>query len=763
MQSEHDVLRAIRERVDHPATAKELLQVLKIPREARTTFKRQLKALVTSGALVEIRGNRFGLPDKMNLVVGRVSTNPRGFAFVDPEAPLPGGPSSIFIAGNNLNQAMHGDRVVVRIEHQREPDRAEGRILRVLERGSERIVGRYELDDAGRGFVVPFDRRLVIDMQIPAADARGATPGEMVTAQITRWPTPTRPALGRIVEVLGALDAPGVDTKVIIQKYNLPDEHGEDAITEAKRLGTALTDRDRAGRTDFREWPIVTIDGETARDFDDAISIERLPNGNFWLGVHIADVSHYVEEGSALDREAYERGTSVYFPERAVHMFPSELATGLCSLNPHVDRLVQTCLMEVDRRTGAVVRYEMHDGIIHSHARMTYTEVNAILTDRDAVMMDRYRPLVPLFERMHELFDILHARRRRRGSIDFDLKESQIVLDDQGMVEAIVASQRNVAHRLIEEFMLLANETVAAHLERVGMPALYRIHEAPDPLKVEIFQEFITTLGYTLPGVPGQLEPKNFQQLVERIQGKPEEKPIAFLMLRTMQKARYEATNLGHFGLAAESYTHFTSPIRRYPDLVVHRALRESRQRVDAERRAELSEDMPEVGRHTSERERRAADAERELVQWKKVRFMADKVGEEFEGYITGVSAFGLYLELVEHFVEGMVHISTMADDYYRFVERAHILRGEANSRVYRLGDRVKVQVIRVDLERRQIDLGLVEILEAVARSERSRGARRSRAVPKAEARKIKAGKTRPGKRERAFKKATRPGRKKKG
>ena len=762
MQSEHDVLRAIRDRVDHPATPKELLQVLKIPREARVTFKRHLETLVASGALVEIRGNRFGLPDRMNLVVGRVSTNPRGFAFVDPEAPIQDGPSSIFIAGNNLNQAMHGDRVVVRVEHQRDADRAEGRIVRILERGSERIVGRYEVDDAGRGFVVPFDRRLVIDMQIASGDARGAAPGDMVTAQVTSWPTPTRPALGRIVEVLGALDAPGVDTNVIIQKYNLPDEHGADAVAEASRLGTAISERDRAGRTDFRDWAIVTIDGETARDFDDAISLERLPNGNFWLGVHIADVSHYVEEGSALDRDAYERGTSVYFPERAVHMFPSELATGLCSLNPHVDRLVQSCLMEVDRRTGSVVRHEMHDGIIHSHARMTYTEVNAILTDRDVAMMDRYRPIVPLFERMHELFDILHARRRRRGSIDFDLKESQIVLDDAGMVEAIVASQRNVAHRLIEEFMLLANETVAAHLERVGMPALYRIHEAPDSLKVEVFQEFIKTLGYTLPGVAGQLEPKNFQQLVERIQGKPEEKPIAFLMLRTMQKARYEASNLGHFGLAAEAYTHFTSPIRRYPDLVVHRALRESRKRVDADRRAELSEDLPEIGRHTSERERRAADAERELVQWKKVRFMADKVGEEFEGYITGVSAFGLYLELVEHFVEGMVHISTMADDYYRFVERAHILRGEATGRIYRLGDRVKVQVIRVDLERRQIDLGLVEILEAVARSERSRGARRSRAVPKADVRKIKAGNARPGKRERAFKKAARTGRKKK-
>jgi ribonuclease R len=712
---------------------------------------------VNSGALVEIRGERFGLPDRMNLVVGRVSTNPRGFAFVDPEAAVDGGPSSIFIAGTNLNQAMHGDRVVVRIEHRRDASRAEGRIVRILDRAAARIVGRYDVDDAGRGFVVPFDRRLVIDMQIPSSDSRGAKAGEMVTADIVRFPTATRPAVGRIVEVIGPIDAPGVDTQVIIRKYNLPDEHGEDAVAEATRIGTAISAKDRAGRTDFREWPTVTIDGETARDFDDAISLDRLPNGNFWLAVHIADVAHYVPEGSALDREAYERGTSVYFPERAVHMFPSELATGLCSLNPHVDRLVQSCLMEVDRKTGAVLRYEMHDGVIHSHARMTYTDVNTILTDRDAVMMDRYRPLVPLFERMHELFDVLHARRRRRGSIDFDLKESQIVLDDAGMVEAIVASQRNVAHRLIEEFMLLANETVAAHLEKVDMPSLYRVHEEPDPLKVEVFDEFIGTLGYSLAGVAGELEPRDFQRLVEKIQGKPEEKPIAFLMLRTMQKARYDPANLGHFGLAAEAYTHFTSPIRRYPDLVVHRALRESRRNPGDERRAELSDDLPEIARHTSERERRAADAERELVQWKKVRFMADKVGDEFEGYITGVSAFGLYLELIEHFVEGMVHISTMADDYYRFVERAHILRGEATGQVYRLGDRVKVQVIRVDMERRQIDLGLVGILEAVRRSEKARGARRSQAKPKAEAKRAKAGK-RPGPRERAFKKAARGG-----
>jgi len=763
MISDEQLLNQIREKVDHPATVKELLQRLKWPREQRATFKRALSRLVEAGELIEVRGARFGLPDLMNLVVGRVTTNPRGFGFVDAERPPEDGPTSIYIAGANLNQAMHGDRVVVRVERSRDENRAEGRIVRILERGTSSVVGRYEVDTQGRGFVVPFDRRLVMDVEVTPGESLKAVPGEMVTLTITTWPTQTRPAQGRITEVLGDVDAPGVDTTVIIRKYNISDAHSAAAVAEATKLGTQVKPRDREGRTDFREWQTVTIDGEHARDFDDAISIDLLPNGNYWLAVHIADVSHYVTEGSALDEEAYERSTSVYFPERAVHMFPEELSTGLCSLKPHVDRLVQSCLMEVDKRSGAVVRYEMHDGVIHSDARMTYTEVAQILTDRNPDVMAAYKPLVPMFERMHTLFGILNKRRRSRGSVDFDLKESEILFGDDGEVEAIVAAERNVAHRLIEEFMLLANETVAEYLETHGVPSLYRIHEAPDPLKVEAFEEFIGALGYSLSGPADRLEPRHFQKLVERIHGKPEEKPIAMLMLRTMQKAKYDPTPVGHFGLATAHYTHFTSPIRRYPDLVVHRSLRESRHGMAKDRRAELTEDLPEVGRHTSDRERRAVDAERELVQWKKVRFMADKVGDEFTGFITGVTAFGLHIELVEHFVEGMVHVSTMADDYYRFVEKAHVLRGENSGRVYRLGDKVAVQLIRVDLERRLIDLGLTEILDAVRRSERNRGPRRSQAAPKPAGRKAghqkprAKSRQRPGPRERAFKKAARP------
>ncbi|MGH9236589.1 MAG: ribonuclease R [Vicinamibacterales bacterium] len=740
------LIKLIRERVHHPATARELAQILRIPREERSSFKRQLKGLVASGELLQVRGNRFGVPDKMDLVVGRLSTNPGGFGFVVPEHAEASERRDIYIAGANLLEAMHGDRVVARVERETAKG-LEGRIIRILERGNETVVGRYEMDEGGLGYVVPFDRRVLTDIHVPTGQSSSAEPGEMVLVQITRWPTATRGPIGRVGEVLGKVDEPGVDTQIIIRKFNIPDAHSEESVEEAGRIGSAVKERDIRGRTDFRPVTTVTIDGEHARDFDDAITIERLPHGHYWLGVHIADVSHYVKEGSALDEEAYERGTSVYFTERAVHMFPAALATGLCSLNPQVDRLVHSCLMEVDRR-GHVVRYEIHDGVINSDARMTYTAVNAILTERDEKTIEQYRPLVPMFELMHELFDILNQRRRRRGSIDFDLPEAEVILSDVGQIEAIVASERNVAHRIIEEFMLLANETVASHLVEHDVPSLHRVHEAPDVKKVIDFEEFITTLGYGLGGGHAP-KPKDFQRLIDRMRGTPEERPIAALMLRTMQKARYDAASLGHFGLAAEQYTHFTSPIRRYPDLIVHRTLRLARHgKLTPARREELEDDLPETAKHASEMERRADEAERELLQWKKVRFMADKVGDEFEGYITGVAPYGLFVELIEHYVEGMVHVSSMADDYYRFIEQQHVLRGENTKKVYRLGDKVAVQVVRVDMERRQVDLGIVEILESVRREQKLREAVRSRTKPKRE--------QRPGRRERMEKKGGR-------
>ena len=715
------IVRSIRDRVHHPATIRELMRVLKIARSDRYRFRRQIARLVDAGELVRIRGNRYGLADRMDLVAGRLAVNPRGYGFVRPEH----GGDDIYVAGANLGGAMHGDRVTVRVERARE--RAEGRIVDVLERANAELVGRYEVDAAGAGSVVPLDERVTMDLRIPAGGGLEAKPGEMVVAAVDRWSG--RAPAGHLVEVFGRLDDPGVDTAIVIRKHGLPDGDDPDAAAEAARLGDAVAPGDLAGRTDFRGLPTVTIDGEAARDFDDAVTLEALPGGRRRLGVHIADVAHYVAAGSALDESARRRGTSVYFPERAIHMFPAGLATGLCSLNPGVDRLVQSCLMDIDER-GRVARYELHDGVIRSDARTTYAEVDAILTARDPRVRRRYAALVPMFEAMDTVARRLAARRRDRGSLDFDLHETRLVLDEAGAVEDIVAAERNVAHRMIEEFMLIANETVARHLEERGLPALFRVHEPPDPAKVADFDDFAATLGYGLGAPPGGARPRHFQRLLARLHGSPAERPVALLMLRTMRKAHYDPVNVGHFGLASEVYTHFTSPIRRYPDLVVHRLLREMRQtRMPREREAELADELMETARHASAMERRAEDAEREVVQWKKVRFMADKVGDEFSGYVIGVTRFGLFVELVEHFVEGLVHVSGMADDHYRFVESDHALVGEAAGRVYRLGDRVDVAVVRVDPARRQIDLGVVEILDAVRASARSRGPRHGRAA----------------------------------
>ncbi len=747
MNDSRDLFRRIRLTVHHPATPRELMRALQIPREERATAKRLLRALVAEGSLVRVGSDRLGVPERMDLVVGTLRTNPNGYGFVTPDSQDLGG--DIYVAATAIGEALHGDRVALQVERRSERG-FEGRIVRVLDRGQHTVVGRFDVDRNGLGYVVPFDNRVLVDIQIPSGQWGAAERNEMVVVELTRWPTATRGPAGRVIEVLGSIEEPGVDTAIIIRKFGIPDTHSVEAMAEAQSLGGDLRQGDLRNRTDFRPLVTVTIDGEHARDFDDAISIERREDGTYRLGVHIADVSHYVKVGTALDEDAYGRGTSVYFPERAVHMFPAPLATGLCSLNPHVDRLVQSCIMDVDPH-GRVIGYEIHDGVINSRARMTYTAVNALLVEHDPTVRSEYADLVPRFELMHDLFRILNASRHRRGSIDFDLPEAEVVLSELGHIEAIVASERNVAHRIIEEFMLLANQTVAAHLVAHAMPALHRVHEAPDPGKVLDFESFIATLGYSLASEGASPTPKDFQRLVERIARTPEERPIAALMLRTMQKARYDVASLGHFGLAAEHYTHFTSPIRRYPDLVVHRALRASRGHGPTDQeRTELEDELPEVARHASAMERRADEAERELLQWKKVRFMSDKVGDEFDGFVTGVAAFGLFVELIEHFVEGLVHISSMADDYYRFVEQEHVLFGEHTKKTYRLGDRVRVQVVRTDLYRRQIDLGLVEILDSLRRELPPK--RRVKEQPKG--RLTQKGGRRPGRRERQARRA---------
>jgi ribonuclease R len=607
-----------------------------------------------------------------------------------------------------MKEALHGDRVVARVERVTAKG-AEGRIIRVLERAQQRLVGRYEEDGRAGGRVVPFDRRVLHELFIPPGDNAGARAGEMVSAEITRPPTATRNPSGRVLEVLGRLQDPGVDLKVVMAKYGLPDAFPEEVEAEAARVPSQVGPADVAGRTDFRPWSTVTVDPETARDHDDAISLDRLPQGHWRLAVHIADVAHYVREGGLLDQEAYVRGTSVYFPDRVVPMLPHPLSSNICSLVEGADRLTQSVVMEIDGK-GRVRKAEFHDGVIRSAARMTYQQVQKIV-DGDAELRARFAPLVPLLEGMDALAKLMRARRYERGSLDFDLPEPKLVLNAAGEMTGIVASERLDSMRVIEEFMLAANEAVADRLAEAGVGALFRIHEEPDPQRVEEFCELVASLGYRLPGNLEGVRPEDFQLILRQIEGKPEEKLVSYLLLRTMKLARYHEQNLGHFGLATESYAHFTSPIRRYPDLVVHRALRALRQGLDHAREAQLREALPEMGRHLSEMERRATDAERELTEWKKVRFMADKLGEVFSGYITGVQAFGLFVELEEIYVQGLVHVSSMIDDYYLFNEKAHTLKGENTRKVYRLGDKVEVQLVRVDLERRQLDFGLPEAM----------------------------------------------------
>src|SRR5262245_29335694 len=706
-----------------PISVREIVRRLDLKGDERRDLKALLRQMIGAGEVIKIRGARIGLPSRMNLVVGRLSCSPSGYGFVAPEDRGPG-QKDVFVAAANMTEALHGDRVVARVERMT-PKGPEGRVIRVLERAQQRLVGRYEDDGRFGGHVVPFDRRVLQELFVPAGEAGAAQACRMVLAEIKRPPTANRKPVGRILEVIGRLEEPGVDLKVVMAKHGLPKAFPEDVEAEAARVPGQVRPEDIASRTDFRGWPIVTVDPETARDHDDAISLERRPNGHWLLGVHIADVAHYVPEASALDQEAYLRGTSVYFPETVVPMLPHALSSNICSLVEGQDRLTQSVLIELDAR-GRPLQAEFHDGVIKSAARMSYQQVQAIV-DGDAELRARFAPLVPLFERMHALAALMRARRHERGSLDFDLPEPKLLLDASGAMTGVVATERLDSMRAIEELMLAANEAVAAKLADAGVGALYRIHESPDPQRVEEFCELVASFGYRVPTNLEEIRPQDFQLVLRQIEGKPEEKLVSYLLLRTMKLARYHEENLGHFGLATKMYAHFTSPIRRYPDLVVHRALRRLRRGADEAREDALREQLPQSARHLSEMERRADEAERELSEWEKVRFMADKLGEVFAGYITGVQAFGLFVELDEIFVEGLVHVSSMTDDYYAFNEKAHLLKGENTKRIYRLGDKVEVQVVRVDLERRQIDFALVDVLERGARARTAPGRRGAR------------------------------------
>ena len=769
----------------------------------RRLLLEQLARMTARGALVKLDREHWSIPKAVgtreNLAAGRLDLHRDGYGFVRPNARQATGQEDIFIPPNEINGAMQGDQVLVEVEPPKADGRRMGRIVRVIERRNPTVVGvfHYARSDRQQGHsVVPFDERMTQHILIPPGlevpeVAEGGTAhrvlgseaqaggvhenleGLVVDVEITSWPTPTRPPIGRVIEVLGDPDDFGVDVEMMIRKHQLPRVFPENVLAEARSVAH-LDEAEANSRRDFRGLPIVTIDGETARDFDDAVLVTELTGGGYELQVHIADVAEYVHDGTDLDLEARLRGTSVYFPDRAIPMLPQELSTDICSLRPGEDRLVLSCIVQLDA-DGRIESYEIVEGVIRSAARMTYTDVHKIL-EGDAETRARYAALVPNFERMRKLAGLMNKRREERGSIDFDLPEPVIEFDEQGQMRGVTKSERTWANRLIEEFMLAANECVATWLEDLGVPSIYRIHEKPEPRRVVQFEELAAAFGYSL-GLgalpvkriqtrgdrrdaqrtgrnPRTLEvpedipvtPRMYQKLAAKIEGKPEERILSYLMLRSLRQARYSEINEGHFALAAPSYTHFTSPIRRYPDLIVHRItkalLREGVAgeglveqgrhsspwthpheglagiRVTQPRKPKLAftgeppipePELAQIAEETSLTERRAAEAERELVEWKKVRFMQDRVGEEFAALVLNPAKFGLFVELTDLFVEGLVPIDTLRDDRYTWRENTHEIIGERWGRRFRAGDRVQVILDRILAQERKLQFSIVE------------------------------------------------------
>ena len=694
-----DILKLMQDKAYRPLLLKELIGLFNVSRKERPVFKEMIGDMLEKGLIVKIRGDRYGLPGKMNLITGVLQGHPDGYGFVKSDLE---GEADLFVPKRNMMGAMHNDRVVARIESADRGGRLEGRIIRILERFHSRIVGRFERGK-NFGFVIPSDRKISHDIYIPPKLFNKAKDGDVVVAKIITYPQKTRNPEGEIIKVLGRSSTPGIDTGMIIEEYELPTEFPEDVITEAKALPGEVAESMLKERVDLRTLQTVTIDGERAKDFDDAVSIERLPDGRFRLWVHIADVSYYVPWGSELDNESYNRGTSVYLPDRVIPMFPERLSNHICSLNPREDRLTLTAEMMFDGN-GNRINYKIYESVINSNERMTYTAVKEILEDEDSKIISRYSDLIETFHLMRELCLKLRAKRMGRGSIDFDLPEPEIILDLQSKTINIVRSERNIAHQIIEEFMLAANETIAQHMGNKEIPFIYRVHESPDEDKITEFNEFMEDLGYKFK--LNHQQPKTFQRLLNKLEGKTEETLINQLLLRSMKQARYSTENIGHFGLASQHYTHFTSPIRRYPDLIVHRLIKEvsKNRRIKEERKSLLDAKLKDIAKHSSERERLSMEAEREVVELKKLEFMQDKIGSEYDGVISGVVAFGFFVELEDILVEGLVRVTSMYDDFYRFEERQHRLAGDRTDKVYRLGDKVRVRVDKVDMEKRKID-----------------------------------------------------------
>jgi len=748
--SDSSLLEHIRELPHARATYKQLVRELRMQGEARDSLEEALDRLANKGLLVELRsGHYVATGVNPEYVSGRLSLHRDGFGFLIPDSPSETISGDIFLPPDQAAKGMHGDRALVHITRIGGDRRAEGEIIRILRRAHITVVGEFRVGKRCN-FVTPSDDRIQQWIEIPeglelperrtCVDRVGAAPreirsaedldGMIVNVEVLEFPEDGDPGVGRVIEVLGLPDDFGVDVEIMIRKHHLPHEFPPEVIEEARRIPNEAPASALESRRDFRHLDIVTIDGETARDFDDAVWVERLAHGHFALQVHIADVGHFVKPGSAIDAEALRRGTSVYFPDRAVPMLPLELSTGICSLRPGEDRLVLSALLEIDRQ-GDIVAHEFTRGVIRSAERMTYTDVFRVI-EGDATMRERYHKLTPRFELMRELALILNRKRIKRGSIDFDLPEANIELDLSGQMIGVTRAGRNIAHRLIEEFMLAANEAVAAHLEAAGIPTLYRIHERPEAKRVMEFEEIAAHFGYSLgigaipirrfPVVERRRDGKkvrkdvvtaredlnissrNYQRLIAKIAGKPEERILSYLMLRSLRQARYSNVNEGHFALAAPSYTHFTSPIRRYPDLVVHRVLAHY-----LDTRGPLLESalLRELGEDTSFTERRAAEAERELIEWKKVKFMRDRVGDEFDALIISTTKFGFFVELADLFVEGLVPLETLPGDRFVYRENGRKIIGERTRRAFSIGDRLRVRLDRADSVERKLQFAL--------------------------------------------------------
>ncbi|WP_412758643.1 ribonuclease R [Niallia alba] len=688
-----------------PLTVQELEEAFGI--EDSSHFKDFVKALVQmeeKGLVVRTRSNRYGLPEKMNLIRGKLAGHAKGFAFVIPEEQ---GMDDIFIPPNEVKTALNGDIVLARVTSESSGQRREGTIVRIIERGVQQIVGTYS-ESKHFGFVIPDDKKIATDIFIPKGSTKGAIEGHKVVVKLTSYPEGRKNAEGEVVKILGHKNDPGVDILSVIHKHGLPLAFPDNVLEQANSAPDTIDEKEIANRRDLRNETIVTIDGADAKDLDDAVTVTLLENGNYKLGVHIADVSYYVTENSPIDVEAEERGTSVYLVDRVIPMIPHRLSNGICSLNPKVDRLTLSCEMEI-APDGEVVNHEIFQSVIKTTERMTYADVNSILHDKDEALREKYEPLVPMFERMEGLAAILRKKRMTRGAIDFDFKESKVIVDEDGKPQDVILRERSVAEKLIEEFMLVANETVAEHFHWMQVPFIYRIHEDPKEEKLRRFFEFITNFGYIVKGTANSVHPRALQEIIEAVQGTPEEMVISTVMLRSMQQAKYYPESLGHFGLSTEFYTHFTSPIRRYPDLIVHRLIRTYLIEGDVSSAVQekWNSRLTEIAEHSSNMERRSVEAERETDELKKSEYMLDKIGEEYDGIISSVTNFGMFVELTNT-IEGLVHVSYMTDDYYRYDERHFAMIGERTGKVFRIGDEITVRVVNVNKDERAIDFEIV-------------------------------------------------------